>query len=662
MKKQLQLIFSLMILTCALHAQVQFSDDFESYNAGDLLGASSDVWVTWGGPGGGGDDAAVVNDNANSGTNALRLTAVGAGGPSDMVLPFGDRYTSGNLHLDFMINVVEGASAYYNFQGDVTPGTQWVYNVFMTPDGVINFAGGGNTTVMAATHTPGAWTKMGIDVDLTNNVWAFSVNDECVGSFQNPSNNLASLNLYPTAGDDFYIDDVNMSYSPDGAEYVTDAMISLDRSLPVGVLNGSTSISGVVSNIGSTTIEGFEIVYNGDAEAFSEAIEPGGEYAFVLAATHSVSEGASEGTVTLRGINDDENSCNNVSTLVSRSIEVPRGKLYVAEEATGTWCTWCPRGDVFMNYMNDTYPELFIGIAVHNSDPMANDEYDAAFTSQSGFSGFPSVWTERSSYLDPSGLENDFITKVQEPSPVEISLEATYDEMTRELVVSADVEALSTVLPTAGLILLLTEDGVTGTGAGYNQVNAYAGGAQGEMGGYENLPNPVPASMMVYNHVARALLNGFEGEEYGDVLQIGNTTTFTSSVTLPEEWEADNIHIVAIHRNTDGTTPTGKKSTIAEAEVDPVSSTIVPVLAKNVEIFPNPFAESANVTLTLDTPTNVSIEITDALGRLVSSRDYGVQAGNLTFPVLANQMNDGIYFINILAGDSFTSKRIVVRK
>jgi hypothetical protein len=532
----------------------------------------------------------------------------------------------------------------------------------MTPDGVINFAGGGNTTVMAATHTPGAWTKMGIDVDLTNNVWAFSVNDECVGSFQNPSNNLASLNLYPTAGDDFYIDDVNMSYSPDGAEYVTDAMISLDRSLPVGVLNGSTSISGVVSNIGSTTIEGFEIVYNGDAEAFSEAIEPGGEYAFVLAATHSVSEGASEGTVTLRGINDDENSCNNVSTLVSRSIEVPRGKLYVAEEATGTWCTWCPRGDVFMNYMNDTYPELFIGIAVHNSDPMANDEYDAAFTSQSGFSGFPSVWTERSSYLDPSGLENDFITKVQEPSPVEISLEATYDEMTRELVVSADVEALSTVLPTAGLILLLTEDGVTGTGAGYNQVNAYAGGAQGEMGGYENLPNPVPASMMVYNHVARALLNGFEGEEYGDVLQIGNTTTFTSSVTLPEEWDADNIHIVAIHRNTDGTTPTGKKSTIAEAEVDPVSSTIDPVLAKNVEIFPNPFAESANVTLTLDTPTNVSIEITDALGRLVSSRDYGVQAGNLTFPVLANQMNDGIYFINILAGDSFTSKRIVVRK
>ena len=62
-------------------------------------------------------------------------------------------------------------------------------------------------------------------------------------------------------------------------------------------------------------------------------------------------------------------------------------------------------------------------------------------------------------------------------------------------------------------IAVVVEDGVRGTGSGYNQVNAYSGGANGPMGNYHNLPNPVPAAQMVYDHVARAILGNWVGTE-----------------------------------------------------------------------------------------------------------------------------------------------------
>lgn len=67
----------------------------------------------------------------------------------------------------------------------------------------------------------------------------------------------------------------------------------------------------------------------------------------------------------------------------------------LAEEATGTWCTWCPRGAVFMAKMKEDYPDDFIGIAVHNQDPMTLTSYNTGLTNLPGFSGFPSVVVRR---------------------------------------------------------------------------------------------------------------------------------------------------------------------------------------------------------------------------------------------------------------------------
>lgn len=68
------------------------------------------------------------------------------------------------------------------------------------------------------------------------------------------------------------------------------------------------------------------------------------------------------------------------------------------EEYTGTWCGWCPRGYVGMELLRETFGDDFIGVAIHNDDPMAvlpESQYP------SNISGFPSAFVERSREVDP---------------------------------------------------------------------------------------------------------------------------------------------------------------------------------------------------------------------------------------------------------------------
>ena len=86
------------------------------------------------------------------------------------------------------------------------------------------------------------------------------------------------------------------------------------------------------------------------------------------------------------------------------------GKIVVGEEATGTWCGWCPRGAVFLEQMANDYSDHFVGVAVHNGDPMTVDTYDEAI---GGFiSGYPSMLVDRGADIDPSDVEGAFLDRI----------------------------------------------------------------------------------------------------------------------------------------------------------------------------------------------------------------------------------------------------------
>jgi hypothetical protein len=81
-------------------------------------------WVTWCNTPGSTEDAPVVSERANSGSKSLKLFNTNpAVGPMDVVLRFGQKYSTGNFSYQMYMFLEEGKAAYFNFQRENSIGT-----------------------------------------------------------------------------------------------------------------------------------------------------------------------------------------------------------------------------------------------------------------------------------------------------------------------------------------------------------------------------------------------------------------------------------------------------------------------------------------------------------------------------------------------------------
>ena len=86
-------------------------------------------------------------------------------------------------------------------------------------------------------------------------------------------------------------------------------------------------------------------------------------------------------------------------------------------------------------------------------------------------------------------------------------------------------------------------------------------------------------------------------------------------------------------------------------------------LANNVTVYPNPISNTATVNFNMVESNDVSIEIVNALGQLVSTTNLGTLAtGDQTYSLDASSLNNGLYFINIHVGNSISVKKVSVIK
>ena len=233
-------------------------------------------------------------------------------------------------------------------------------------------------------------------------------------------------------------------------------------------------------------------------------------------------------------------------------------KNVLVEELTGTWCQWCPRGIYYGDSLCFTYDNV-IFVAIHCSDPMANDEYYNA----SGLLGAPSANIGRH-YLGQD-TQNWFTNVEQEsqiPSKVNMSITCNYDPETRQLMASAGAMALENMSGDYRFAAILIEDGVTGPAPSYNQSNSYSGGSHGAMGGYENLPNPIPAERIAYDHVGRQLLCDYTGVpgSFPSSLQASQDAHYEFTCTLDENWDYNYVSVIGLLIAPDGTVENAVKS------------------------------------------------------------------------------------------------------
>ncbi|GAB5535804.1 MAG: hypothetical protein Rubg2KO_20530 [Rubricoccaceae bacterium] len=102
---------------------------------------------------------------------------------------------------------------------------------------------------------------------------------------------------------------------------------------------------------------------------------------------------------------------------------------------------------------------------------------------------------------------------------------------------------------------------------------------------------------------------------------------------------------------------------IRMAPSDYVASTDAINSALRVSVAPSPTASSTTLRLTLASPTEVSLSVYDALGRLVhASPSETRQAGETVIPLNTSSFSPGVYAVMVRAGEEQTTALLTVTR
>lgn len=459
-------------------------------------------------------------------------------------------------------------------------------------------------------------------------------------------------------GDNFLIDDVSVEESVNNSA----TLLSLGLTKYM-IANQDNTLKMTIRNHGANPINSLEVNWNDGTDhisTISTTLSSGEEKEISHPTPINYAEAGIQKnikvTVTkINGVADvlpDDNSLTQTVNTISKD----GGKKVLFEEGTGTWCGWCPRGTVALKNMHQNYPDKFIGIAVHGggSDPMINSTY----INSTGISGFPGMNVDR--IVKGAGVsENAMKTQLAEfsmPTPVELSGTSTISGRDVSINVSSKFYSNFTNVDFK-LGLIVVENGVTGTTANYNQANYYAGGGNGPMGGYENLPNPVPASQMVYNNVGRELLGGYNGQANSvpATLTDGQEVTYTFNYTVPAAYDIDKLYgVVVLIDSNDGRIVNANTVKIGNMSVKDIN-----LVSKGFVIYPNPAKDVVN--LSIEEAGEFTATIYNMLGQVVYTQDLGSldSKANVTLPI--SKLRTGNYLVTISGEGKSYSKRLMVK-
>lgn len=463
------------------------------------------------------------------------------------------------------------------------------------------------------------------------------------------------------------IDDVKVEkINPNDAE-----LSSLSNINDAYGLNSSVIIGGVIKNNGSNTITSLDVnwsVDGGTPNVYALTglnIASGATYSFTHPTPWSASPvGTRSLEVNVTNVNSttDPLMTNNALTKSILVVNEVYAKSVVYEEGTGTWCGYCPRGHVGLKNMYHNHNDgSFIGIAVQNgtSNPMTLAAYDSAISAQ--ISGYPSGLLNRGSEeVDPgqTTIEAAYQEEISKIAVGKIEITSnSWNSTTRQISLNVSAKfALDMAAANYNIAAIVVENGVTGTTSGYNQTNYYAGGSLGPLTDWEgvnwaNLPNPVPAASMVYNHVGRALLGGFGG--LSGIVPAAVTyntpysTTFTH--TLPASQDENEIELVAIIIDN----ATGRIVNAVEVPLNTVLANENFQTDLGLKLYPNP----SNGIVNVSTIVTSDLSISDVSGKTVFTKNQLLGENEINL----SHLQSGIYFVKVKSGSSETTSKLILK-
>ena len=207
---------------CFTCSETLLLETFQSYDSTvPLTAQATNGWDTWSGASGTAEDP-FVQFNGFDGALALVSPEADPSQASDVFFPIGA--TEGEYVVQFAIATEVGQSAYYNFQGEVTPGIEWTLETFINTAGELSFVQVGDTLESSGFQvgTDNVITHL---FDLDNNELRVIIGSQLVGLLDYPGN-LGGVNFYAFSFDggvgSYLLDDVTVCASSTATTGCTD--------------------------------------------------------------------------------------------------------------------------------------------------------------------------------------------------------------------------------------------------------------------------------------------------------------------------------------------------------------------------------------------------------------------------------------------------------
>lgn len=472
----------------------------------------------------------------------------------------------------------------------------------------------------------------------------------------------SSANVSVTSSDDRYYTFIQ------GVQLVDDAeLVSLDY-LPYAA-PGTVDIKGSILNKGINPITALTITWDDGSGPNVDNITglniPSNEaYDFISPTQLNAVGGISYPIEVNVSFTEDVDPTNNdLSKPIYGLDSIPK-KYVVGEEKTGTWCGWCPRGAVALANMESVSD--FIGIAVHNGDPMTVSSYDGSIGDYVP-GGYPGAGVDRAETVDligPGFLPMHNI-RIATAIPCDVkNITAEYNLTSNDITVSAESEWYGDISGDYRFSCIIVEDDIIGTGTDWLQHNYYADGASGVMAfpaginfGYDfstGADPEDPAQFGGYDHVARSLSSndilGDAGSLPAGLVPLGVHSHTFDPVSANLVNDVSKCHaIVMIVNSTTGEILNAYKAAITGGGVGVLE------LENNFELklYPNPAKSLVNIN---SESAIESITVYNFAGQVV----FAEMINNTTYQINTSKFDTGIYLFQVETKEGRIAKRVII--
>ncbi len=442
----------------------------------------------------------------------------------------------------------------------------------------------------------------------------------------------------------------------------------------------SVSVTGQLINYGSSNVNSYRLNYminNGPVQSQNYSGQNIGNNV-IRNFTHNISwtpTGAGSFSNlkvwadSINGVAD----MNNTNDTLDENIFVNQGtagtkKSFIEEYSTAP-CGYCPNGTYVMDTILTNHHDI-LGVTHHAgylTDAMtiaASSTLATEFAPGAPYASFDRVeWPGE--FYPSSGNRNVWssraVTRLNTPTPVNVSLSTTWASSTRMLSISVDANFVDYAYPgDLRISVFVIEDSVTGTGSGYDQTNYYNTTTGSPFFGRGN-----PMVGYAHRHVLRAVPSSTWGTSGIIPSNPAPGQTFSNSYQyiVPVGYNENKMSAIAFVNYYDAN---GRREILNAEEHENITVGLKEIQKKSVQqisVYPNPSLGLTAAHFNLLNEDRVSLSVINMIGEnifSIESQNYTAGEHALFFDT-AN-LPAGIYNVTLQTSNGAISQKLIVSK